>query len=135
MHLLPYKFEERTKRSSSLLVSDRDPIVDTLCYSDFYLSPATSKAIKPTLRFVLEHSFRYPDSFIYLDAEPENLVHRNHQGNQLHERTEALIKLKNSFDEQIYLIEKKGVAVNRIDTNSKSLEEVTEEIRFHVNKF
>jgi len=132
MHLFPYKLEERTK-ADHLLVSDRDPIVDTLCYSDFYLS-CISKAVRPSLKFFLEHSFNYPDSVIYLEATPEESVSRNHQGNQLHEITDALSRLKELFDEQMFFLEKKDISIIRIDTGSKSLDEVTDEVRFHIDK-
>jgi hypothetical protein len=54
-HLLPYYLEERAKGSSPVLVSDRDPIVDTICYSQFYASPDIAGALMPKLKLFLEH--------------------------------------------------------------------------------
>lgn len=132
LHLFPYKFEEMAKNSSAVLVSDRDPIVDTLCYSDFYLPQRLSRIIRSPLRFALEHTFRYPDSFIYLEATPEVSVSRNSKQSQTHERIEALSRLKHLFDKEIFSLEHQGIPVVRIDTNSKPLEGVVDEVRYHL---
>jgi thymidylate kinase len=130
MHLLPYKLEERAKKFSQLLISDRDPIIDTLCYSEFYLPNKISSIVQPSLKFFLENSFNYPSSIIYLETTPEKSAKRNTNKNQLHEEIKSLTKLQRLFDEQMFLLRKKGTAIHRIDTNTKSLEEVTEEARF-----
>jgi len=83
LYLFPYYFEERAKSSPQVLVSDRDPIVDTLCYSDVYLSDGFSRIVKPSLKFLLEHSFTYPNSFCYLDVSPEVSAQRNNKPLQL----------------------------------------------------
>ena len=129
-HLFPYKFEEMANVNSDLLISDRDPIIDTLCYSDFYLPSSISKTTAPLLKFFLEQSFNYPTSFIYLDISPEKSMERNHGENQLHEKVDALSRLKDLFDEQMFFLNKKGIPINRIDTTSKSLDEVIGEAKF-----
>ncbi len=135
LHLFPYYFEERAKSSSQVLVSDRDPIVDTLCYSDFYLPDDFSRMIRPPLKFLLEHSFSYPNSFCYLDVSPEVSAKRNDKPLQLHDKIKHLSRLKELFEEDIFLAERQGIPVVRIKTDAKPLEEVTSEVRFHVKRF
>ncbi len=92
LHLVPYYFEERAKSSLQVLVSDRDPIVDTLCYSAFYLPDGFSKIVRHPLKFLLEHSFSYPDSFCYLEVSPEVSAKRNNKPLQLHDKAFELVK-------------------------------------------
>ena len=132
MHLFPYFFEQRAKKYSPLLVSDRDPIVDTLCYSDFYLPDGYSRIIRLPLQFLLEHSFDYPNSFIYLLASPEVSASRYKERNQLHETIKALSRLRELFDGEMLRLEKNGIKIIRIDTDTKPLEEVANEVKFHL---
>lgn len=70
-YLFPYYFEEKARNFARVLVSDRDPIIDTLCYSEFYLNPSLRKLVIKPLKFSLENLFSYPNSFIYFDILPE----------------------------------------------------------------
>ena len=132
LHLFPYYFEERTNRSSKVLVSDRDPIVDTLCYSDFYVPYGFSRIVRPSLKFLLEHSFSYPNSFFYLDVSPEVSAQRNNKPLQLHNNIKHLNRLKELFEEEMLSAERQGISIVRIKTDSKPLEEVASEVRFYV---
>lgn len=132
LHLFPYFFEEKLKTNSSLLISDRDPIIDTLCYSEFYLSENLSKIIKPVLKPALESLFYHPSSFIYLNISPEVSAKRNNKPLQLHDQIESLTHLKNLFDEEMFFMKKNGTPVIQINTDDKSLEEVTDETRYNV---
>lgn len=134
LHLFPYYFEEKAKNSSQVLVSDRDPIVDTLCYSDFYLPDGFSSVVRPPLKFFLEHSFSYPSSFCYLEVSPEVSTQRNNKPIQLHDKVESLSLLRDLFEKEMFNVERRGISVVRIDTDAKSLEEVTDEVKFYVKR-
>ena len=134
LHLFPYYFEERAKSSQQVLVSDRDPIVDTLCYSDFYLPDGFSRIVRPPLKFLLEHSFSYPDSFCYLDVSPEVSAQRNNKPLQLHDKIKHLSRLKELFEAELLLAERRGIPIVRIETDTKPLEEVANEVKFYVKR-
>lgn len=134
LHLFPYYIEERTKSSSKVLVSDRDPIIDTLCYSEVYTPNGFSRTMKSSLRFMLEHSFNYPNSFCYLEALPETSARRNNKPSQLHDEIEHLSRLKELFEEEMFLAEKKGKKVFRINTEVKTIREVIDEVRFYAER-
>ncbi len=134
LHLLPYYFEEYSRNSSQVLVSDRDPIVDTLCYSDFYLPKSISGIVRPSLKFMLEQSFSYPSSFCYLDVSPEASAQRNNKPTQLHDNIQDLKRLKELFEEEMFLAERRGIKIVRIKTDIKPLEEVAAEVNFHLKR-
>jgi thymidylate kinase len=133
-HLVPYFLEEKTKKSHSTLVSDRDPLVDTFCYLDFYLSERYSGIAKPPLRFLLEQAFKYPNLLFYLETSPDVSIVRGNEQNQLHNRKDALSKIRDLFDQETFRLEKKGIRVVRIDTDTKSLEEVIDEVKYTLGK-
>ncbi|MBI2631721.1 deoxynucleoside kinase [Candidatus Pacearchaeota archaeon] len=133
-YLFPYFFEQKVKKLSRVLISDRDPIIDTLCYFDFYLNSGLQMHAKKPLKFFLENLFSYPNSFIYFDITPEISNQRNNKFKQLHDGLIYLSRLKDLFDESMFNVEKKGIPVIRINVNSKSLEEITDEVRFYVKK-
>ncbi len=135
LRLFPYFFEEKVKTNSNLLVSDRDPIIDTLCYSAFYLPKSLAKIVKPALKSTLECLFNSPSSFIYLDVSPEISARRNDKPLQLHDKIESLTNLKSLFDEEMYLMKKQEIPVVRISTDNKSLEEVNDEVRYNIKSF
>lgn len=134
MHLFPYFFEERAKSSSSVLVSDRDPLIDTLCYSSCYLPRDFSRTLRPALKSLLEQYFSYPSSVFYLDTSPDVSVNRNNKPVQLHDKVNLLSRLSELFHEEIFLVEKRGIPVHRIDTDAKPLEEVISEVRHKVKR-
>ncbi|MFH0936458.1 MAG: hypothetical protein V1815_02155 [Candidatus Woesearchaeota archaeon] len=134
LHLFPYYLEEKAKNSSLILISDRDPIIDTICYSSVYLPNILSNMIKPHLKFILKQSFNYPSLFFYLEVTPEISSQRNNKKKQLHDRTKILELLKESFDREIFDVENIGIPVIRFDTNQKSLEEVIDEVKFSITK-
>lgn len=134
LHVFPYYFEERAKNSSPVLVSDRDPIVDIFCYSNFYLMDGFSRILRSPLKLLLEHSFGYPSSFCYLEASPEISIQRNIKKPQLHDNVQSLSRLKELFDEEMFIVEREGITVARINTDTKSLEEVKDEVKFHVKR-
>ena len=133
-HLAPYFLEQRSKNSSKVLVSDRDPIIDTLCYSEIYLPGNCSNLVKPPLRLILEGIFDYPDLFFHLEASPEIAMGRYKERNQLHERFDLLDKLRNLFDSEIYRVGKLGIDVVKIDTDNECLEEVTDKVKYNLRK-
>lgn len=134
LHLNSYYLKEKTKSSHPLLVSDRDPIIDTLCYSDFYLPNKISRLIKPKLKDILEDKFGYPDSYIHLEVSPEVSLERCNEQNQLHEKFNALYRLDELFKKEISNVKKMGVNVIKINTNHKPLEEVTNEVKNNLYK-
>jgi len=133
-HLFPYFFEQRAKNSSKVLISDRDPIVDTLCYSDFYLPDGFSRIVRPPLKLLLESSFDHPNLFCYLDVSPEVSAQRNNSPLQLHEDIRYLNRLKELFEAEMFLAKKQGITIAEIETDDQPLEEVVSAVRFHVNK-
>jgi len=133
LHLIPYYVQDR-RDSSPVFVSDRDPIVDTMCYSDFYLPKGLPRLVRPPLRRILEGSFSYPDAFCYLEVSPEVSIRRNDKPPQLHDTLDRLRKLRDLFEEEMSLAESKGIPVIRIETDQRSLEEVTAEVRTHVEE-
>lgn len=134
LHLFPYYFEERAKSSSQLLVSDRDPIVDSLCYCDLYIPDNFSKIVKPSLKSMLERSFNYPSAFCYLEASPEVSARRNDKPAQLHDKVELLSRLRELFDQEMFRVGNDGIRVVKIDTDAKSLEQVKDEVRYCIKK-
>lgn len=132
LHLFPYLFEKRARRSSHILVSDRDPVIDTLCYSDFYLPDGFSEIVRPPLKFTLEHVFGYPDSLIYLEASPEVSASRNKKPVQLHDPVASLYRIREIFDEEIFRVKREGIPVFNINTDIKPIEEVTAEVKHYL---
>jgi len=126
--------EERARSSSTVLVSDRDPIVDTLCYSNLYLPDGFSRIARPSLKFLLEYLFSYSNSFYYLDVSPEVSAKRNNKPLQLHDTIKYLNRLKELFEEEIFSAERRGIPVVRIKTDDKPLEEVASEVGFYVKR-
>ena len=90
--------------------------------------------IRPPLKFLLEYSFRYPDSFCYLDVSPEVSARRNNKPLQLHDEINYLSRLKELFEEEMFLAERQGIPIVRIKTDTKPLEEVASEVRFYVKR-
>jgi len=133
LHLFPYYLEQR-KNTAPVLISDRDPIVDTVCYADFYLPKGLSRLFRPSLKFVLERWFGYPDSFCYLDVNPEIAAQRTSSRQQLHERLQSLRRLKELFEEEMALAENRNIPVIRVDANTDSLEEATKELLQQLEK-
>lgn len=134
LHLLPYFIDLKSKKKIDILVSDRDPIIDSLCYAHFYLSDKVYKAIKGTLKWFLEKMFSYPDVVYYLDVSPENSASRYSKLTQLHEKIEVLTRIKSLYNEEFALLEQKGIPVKRIDTNKKSLVEVSNVVEKEILK-
>jgi len=131
-HLVPYAFEQATKNNCRVLVSDRDPIIDPLCYVHSYLPGIAGKAIKPVLKKSLKTFFRLPDSFIYLTSTPELSADRDTEKSQLHGKVRKIRRINKILNQEMLLIENEGIPVKRIDTNEKSLEEVTIEVHGHI---
>lgn len=134
LHLIPYFIEQRHKKSCPLLLSDRDPIVDTLVYSKIYLPKFFFEFTRKPLQFTLEHVFHYPDLLIFLEVSPAVSFKRSKKGSQLHQKVEVLEQLKRIFDEEIMRIEKKRIKVVRINTEENSIKEVVNKIKDHLNR-
>jgi len=130
LHLAPYLMEQRAKGSYSILVSDRDPIFDTLYNSEFYLPKGFTDKINPALRLTLRLFFSNPNLFIYLETSPEVSMKRSNEQKQLHEDLDTLTKIRELFDREVFALERNGTSVVRIDTDAKTLEEVTEEVKY-----
>jgi len=129
LHLIPYYLELKSKKKVPLLISDRDPILDTLCYAHYYLWDWFFKIIKRPLRFSLERFFSYPDILVYLDVSPEISIKRYPKRTQLHEKAETLTRLRSMYHDELKRIKNQGVKVVLINTDHKSLDEVTLEIK------
>jgi len=132
LHLVPYAFEQATKNNCGVLVSDRDPIIDPLCYVHSYLPGITGKVIRPVLEKRLKTFFSLPDSFIYLTSTPDLSAGRDREKSQLHGKVEKISRINKILNQEIHLKENEGIPVKRIDTNEKSLEEVTIEVHDHI---
>jgi len=130
LHLGPYFLEHRAKKSYSMLVSDRDPVFDTLYNSEFYLPKGFSKKINPALRLALRLFFSNPDLFIYLETSPDVAMKRSNEKKQLHEEIDTLNGIRELFDREVFTLERNGNSVVRIGTDTKTLEEVTEEVKY-----
>ncbi len=128
-HLVPYAFEQATKKNNCVvLVSDRDPVIDPLCYMHSYLPGIVGRVVKPVLGKSLKTVFSLPDSFIYLTSTPELSAGRDKEKRQLHGKVEKICRVSKTLNKEMLLREKEGIPVKRIDTNKKSLEEVTIEV-------
>ncbi len=132
LHLVPYAFEQAVKSKHGVLVSDRDPIIDPLCYVHSYLPGIAGKTVKPVLEKILKIFFRLPDSFIYLTSTPEFSADRDKEKCQLHGKVEKISRVSEILNKEMILKENEGIHVKRIDTNEKSLEEVRIEIHDHI---
>ncbi len=132
LHLVPYAFELATKKNCRVLVSDRDPIIDPLCYVHSYLPGIALKVIKPVMEKSLKAFFSLPDSFIYLTSTPEHSANRDKEKSQLHGKVEKISRINKILNREMLLRESKLILIKRIDTNEKSLEEVTTEVCNHI---
>ncbi len=132
LHLVPYSFEQATKKNCRILVSDRDPIIDPLCYIHSYLPGIAGKTIKPVLEKTLKIFFSLPDSFIYLTSTPELSADRDKEKCQLHGKVEKICRVNKILNKEMVLKEKAGIPIKKINTNEKSLEEVTIEIHDYI---
>ena len=128
LHLAPYLLEQRAKSSCQVLVSDRDPLFDTLHNADFYLNDGFFEKLYPVLQFSVRRLFSYPDLFVYLETSPEVAMERTNEHRQLHEDVDTLNKIRELFDQELFILEGEDISVVRIDTDIKSLEEVTDEV-------
>lgn len=133
-HLIPYYFEIKANRRKDIVVCDRDPIVDPLCFCESYLPKNISGNIRQPLKLALELFFDYPNLFIYLEASPEVSVQRNKEKKQLHEDVDNLTRVRELYDREIFIVEKKGISVARIDTDTKSLDEVIEKVKHTIEE-
>jgi len=131
LQLFPY-FSKVSTRKSGILVSDRDPMIDAVCYSQAYLPKKIARGIRTPLKSFLGRFFSNADLVFYLGVSPEVSHQRNNKQAQLHDGVEHLTRLKESFDEEVRSLEKNGVPVVRIDTDRKPLEEITGEVRHHL---
>ncbi len=132
LHLVPYAFEQATKKNCGVLVSDRDPIIDPLCYVHSYLPGIAGKVIKPVLEKRLKTFFSLPDSFIYLTSTPELSADRDTEKSQLHGKVRKIRRINEILNQKMLLIENEGIPIKKIDTNEKSLKEVTIEVHDHI---
>ncbi|MCP4268448.1 MAG: hypothetical protein GY777_23205 [Candidatus Brocadiaceae bacterium] len=133
LHLVPYAFEQAAKTNCRVLVSDRDPIIDPLCYVHSYLPGIAGRVIKPVLEKSVKTFFDLPDSFIYLTTTPEHSAGRDIEKSQLHGKVEKISRVNKTLNKEMLLREEEGIPVKRIDTSEKSLEEVTIEIHDYIN--
>ncbi len=134
LHLVPYYFERNTKRSSRVLISDRDPIIDTLCYIECYLPSRLSHILKPSVKWLLERFFTYPTHFCYIEVSPEISLERNGNNSQLHDGIRSLTRLKELFDEELNYAVRRGIPVFKINSNIKSFEEVLDEVKLYLKE-
>lgn len=128
-HFIPYYFAERANRHKDIVARDRDPVVDALCYSESYLLWGTSRILRRPLKLTLKTFFGYPNLLIYLETSPEVAVQRSVKKKQLHEDSDNLTRVRDLYDQEIFRLEREGIDVVRINTDTKSLEEVIEEVR------
>lgn len=123
LHLIPYAMEQRIK-SSPVLVSDRDPMIDTLSHAEIYLPNGIPNSVRHPLRASLEYIFGRPNAVIYLDVSPEVSVQRNGLVVQIHEKVESLTRLKDSIGCELDRLSDLNVDIHTIDTESNSLNDV-----------
>lgn len=131
LHLIPYAYAERALRQTEkrLLLSDRDPILDTLCYADVYIPKWIQTILFPHLRSLLTHFFPFPDAYLYVDITPSISATRMSASPQLHESTTHLSRLKFLFERHLGSVERNGVRVFRIVAEGKPLDAVAREVR------
>lgn len=129
-HFIPYYFAERANGHKDIVARDRDPVVDALCYSESYLLQGISRILRRPLKLTLKTFFGYPNLLIYLETSPEVAVQRSVKKKQLHEDLDNLTRVRGLYDQEIFILEKEGINVVRIGTDTKSLEEVIEEVRY-----
>lgn len=132
LHLIPYFAEENRKKQCALLVSDRDPILDVMCYSGFYLGSPLCSVVKEPLRHFLKNVFPYPEMYIHLEVSPEISLARAHDANkvQLHDTRDTLAQIRNLLDYELFEMERQGIEVLRLDAGSKPPESIEEEVRY-----
>lgn len=131
LHLIPYAHAERVLRQAEkrLLLSDRDPILDTLCYANVYLPKWIQPALFPHLRALLMRFFSFPDAYLYVDIAPSISITRMSASPQIHESTAHLSLLKTLFEYHLKAIERAGVRIFRIGADGKSFDAVAREAR------
>ncbi len=132
LHLIPYYMELKAKKTATTLISDRDPVLDTLTYAHYYLADWFYKWIKRPLRYILEKFFSYPNLLFYLDVSPEVSIKRYSKIIQLHERAETLNRLRDIYNEELSRIKKLGVKVIFINTDEKDLNQVIKEVKSYL---
>ncbi len=128
-HLFPYYLDLRRKKNTGMIVSDRDPIIDTMCYSQIYLPRAFSRCIEPFLRGFVHYLFHAPDTLFYLTGSPDAAAARGKGHPQLHERrVEVLKRLTHLFDREVERLHRRGVTVITLDTDTRAASEIADHI-------
>ena len=130
-HLIPYAIEEQ-RCQNQFIVSDRDPILDSLCYAFCYLPKPLASQIRTPLNMALEALFAYPTTYIHLEISPETSISRNRKTFQHHDSLSTLKKLHEVYENELQRIEDEGIGVLRINTEEHSLDEVKAMVRGHL---
>ena len=127
--LIPYKIELWSKRKSSFILSDRDPIIDTLCYSHLYLPDKIARYLCQYFEFFLKRIFHYSDLYIYLVPSPKISVQRMKNSMQLHENLDDLSKLEQCYQFQLKELKSENIEVICIHIDSLTLNQLVAQIK------
>lgn len=110
LHLIPYYLEIMCIRNKNLiLISDRDPIIDTLCYFKFYFPQLSNTYFFNILKIILIKTFKPAVHYFFLNVYPETALKRKLKNIQLHENKKDLVQIHsimNHIINELNLIEK-----------------------------
>lgn len=127
LHLIPYAIETKTK-TAPILVSDRDPLIDTLTHAQIYLPRRWGYSVQTPLRKSLEYLFGLPNEIIYLNVSPEVSVQRNGQIVQIHEKVKSLHKLQDAIEIELDRLSHLDINIHSIDTETNCMDEVKHQV-------
>lgn len=115
----------------NIIINERDIIIDSIIYSNYYIPPSRhiSSNIKIQALKLITWS-NLPDSFIYMDIDPQNSLDRilkRWEPLTKHENIKELKRLRNHYEEIIgYLYGHTSTKVYAIDVNELTLEQAIE---------
>jgi thymidylate kinase len=123
---------------SDLIFYPTDKLLHPTVYFT-YLLPSTKKIASEFWFLISKSLFGFNENYtvFYLDAEPDVAMERIcKRGSPLqpHENVRDLATLRNQFAEMIEIALRNGFEIIRINTNVKSLEEVTDEVQSIIEK-
>ena len=129
LYLIPYFFlEKKLKKEARVLISDRDPTLDTLCHMKFYLPACLYSALGRPIAALLRGVFKRPNAFWHLQASLETIRNRDKGPLQIHELDdENSLFIANFLGTELAKFKTRGVEVYEIQTDGKSIDEVLKE--------
>lgn len=136
-----YNLARMEENSSSILLVERHPLIDSYAYSSIY-SPNFHRVICCFLERIMR--IKKPDVIIFLYCDPyialKRIINRIKVGNSmksiphLHERLKSLDLLQKKLWEKIRCLSENGAEIILVDTSNRSKEEVFNCVKDELNK-